>query len=174
MRLSFVLCFVVSAASVAGCVVGEQTPGPGGGDPLEVGPDAGEDPGPGGEPLVCEEPAATLPNGNHNAGLACRSCHNGSTVGAPTWTIAGTLYDSKAGTAPVAGATILVRDANGVERKLITASNGNFYTAEAVAFPVTVAASKCPDTKAMTGTPGDGDCNNCHTANSSQGRIHLP
>lgn len=136
-------------------------------------PDAGGDPTPDAGELACVEEAPVLPDGNHNAGMACLSCHTGQAV-APRWTLAGTLYDSRQGTAPIAGATVTVIDATGAEHALVTASNGNFYTSAAITFPVTVSASKCPDTREMTSLVGSGDCNGCHTANASQGRIHLP
>lgn len=162
--------FLVCAA----CVVGDPTPGLPGPDPdLGGEPDAGGDPAPDATPVECVPAATILPNGNHNAGLACLTCHDGQGL-APLWTLAGTLYDSRQGTAPVSAATITVTDALGVELQLVTATNGNFYTSAAITFPVTVSASKCPDTQAMGGQPGVGDCNGCHTANASQGRIHLP
>lgn len=175
-RQSLVLLVFSTVCAAAACVVGDPEPrdlGSGSDDS----PDAGEDPDPSPDAppqqVACEEPALTVPNGNHNAGLDCLTCHDGNTLGAPTWTIAGTLYDSAAGTNPVSAATILVTDANGVELKLITADNGNFYTSEPVTFPLTVGASKCPDTKFMTGTPQVGACNSCHTGGAI-GRIHLP
>lgn len=165
MRPIVALGFVISAVCAA-CV----GPAP---DDVRAGTDAGGDPTPDAAPVECEPAAATLPNGNHNAGLACLGCHNGTGL-PPRWTLAGTLYDSRQGTAPISGATIVVTDADGVEHSLVTASNGNFYTSAAIAFPVTVRASKCPDTRAMTSQAAVGDCNGCHTANASQGRIHLP
>jgi hypothetical protein len=53
----------------------------------------------------------------------------------------------------------------------VTGSSGNFYATTAVAFPVSVSVSKCPDTVSMTSKPTTGDCNSCH---GSSMRIHLP
>jgi len=164
----------------AACVAGEEDP--------ESRPDAGAlappndaggevpvppDAAPEEEQTACLPAGAPIPNGNHNPGQACQSCHT-PTANIPRWTVAGTLFSSAAGGAAVSAATIVVVDNNGVELKLVTAANGNFYTTTPVAFPVTVKASKCPDEKAMTAKPGSGNCNSCHTAGSAQGRIHLP
>lgn len=114
-------------------------------------------------------PAATPPgSGHHNAGQACIACHAGN--GGPDFTLAGTLYN---GATALAGATITVVDANGATTDLVTMSNGNFYTSAALAFPVHVVASRCPDTTPMNGAVAAGDCNSCHVA-GQQGRIHLP
>jgi len=119
----------------------------------------------------CEQPVTTLPDGHHNAGQACLDCHDGN--GAPLFHLAGTLYDSAGGTAPVAGATIVVVDGNGITHKLPTASNGNFYTSQTIPLPAMVSASKCPDTQAMPSSVQDGNCNSCHQA-ATTGRVHLP
>ena len=167
----FALASGFAFASLASCT--PQEPGDGGGDSpadeVDAAPVAGPDAGPA---PVCEETATQLPNPKHNAGLACLSCHSGTGV-APKWTVAGTLFTNAQGSAPIAGATVLITDANGVTTKLVTASNGNFYTSKAMAFPVRVGASKCPDTKMMPGMIMTGDCNSCHQA-ATTGRIHLP
>jgi hypothetical protein len=100
-------------------------------------------------------------------------CHDG-TGSAPQWSIAGTLYDAASGGAAVSAATIEVTDADGNVLQLATASNGNFYTDQAVSFPITVRASKCPSNAPMTDAiSGSGSCNQsgCHT---SAMRVHLP
>jgi hypothetical protein len=109
-------------------------------------------------------------DGHHNAGLDCLSCHTG-TGAAPHWYAAGTLYTTASGTAPVVGATVHITDAKGVEVKLITANNGNFWTATALTYPVQVKASLCPTTVMMPVAPSTGSCNTCH---SSGNRVHLP
>jgi hypothetical protein len=111
------------------------------------------------------------PSGHHNAGLDCQGCH-GPGGGAPTFYVGGTLYNSVNGAAPVAGATINVTDANGQKLKIVTATNGNFWTSTAVAYPITVNASLCPNTLAMSASvSGNGACNNCH---NSTFRVHVP
>ena len=97
-------------------------------------------------------------------------------VRSATWllfTLAGTLYGAAASTTPIAGATIRVTDANGVTQKLVTAANGNFWATGAVAYPVQVAASRCPSTTPMVSAvnASGASCNGCHNSGS---RIHLP
>lgn len=153
----------------SGCVPTEpdDTGGPLTGE-VDAAPPVGAD---GGTGATCDPPATTLPNGNHNAGMACLGCHTGA--GAPRWNVAGTLYSSAQGGTPVAGATITIVDADNVTTRLVTASNGNFYTGAVVAFPIRVVASKCPDSRTMGALAPGGNCNSCHQVGSA-GRIHLP
>ncbi len=171
MHRSILICFVISSGFVAACVVGDPEPG----DPGGVGddPDAAVDeevPGFDAAWVDCVPPVEALPNGNHNAGQNCQTCHTGQGA-APLWTVAGTLYSTAAGGPAIAGATITETDADGAVLELVTASNGNFYTQTPVALPLTVQASRCPDTRAMTGQPAVGACNSCH---GPEMRIHLP
>ena len=94
--------------------------------------------------------------------------------GAPTFTIAGTLFAGPSGNNPVSGATIIVVDASGAEVTLSTAANGNFYTAAALALPVRVKATQCPKTRTMQ-TAATGSCNTtgCHGLGDPQGRGFL-
>ena len=168
-RLAFV-SLAISALSA--CVVGD--PSPRGPDPAGDEADAAGDPGPGPDAAPatdCEPVATILPDGRHNAGQACLTCHDGNQADAPLWTVAGTIYDSANGTAPLPGATIILTDSVGTEIKLVSASNGNFFTSQTVVFPVRATASRCPDSQAMASPQQVGDCNSCHGAAS---RIHLP
>lgn len=141
-----------------------------------AGQDAGEPGSDGGAAdaatLACRDPVATNASGKHNPGTACAGCHTG--MGAPKFTVSGTLYSDAAGTAPVVGATIHVTDATGAQLELTTAQNGNFWTSQTVAYPVRVYASRCPDAVPMVATvasPGDCNAGGCHGAGN---RIHLP
>jgi hypothetical protein len=125
--------------------------------------------------VVCDSLQSTAglssPSGQHNAGQECQGCHAPG-GGAPTFYLAGTLYNSATGTAAVAGATINVTDANGKKVKIVSANNGNFWTTTTLAFPVKVDASLCPSTVPMVATVGgNGACNNCH---NSTMRVHVP
>jgi len=115
--------------------------------------------------------SAQLSSGHHNPGQDCMgSCHNHG------FTLAGTLYDSTAGSNIVAGGTITVVDAGGKTLDLVSQQNGNFYTSSALTFPVTVVASDCPSVQTMAApiAAGSGcNSNGCHTA-AGQGRVHLP
>lgn len=123
---------------------------------------------------TCDDTTTTTMSGEHNPGTDCLSCHSQSGSG-PEFTIGGTLYDGVNSSSPVVGATIRVTDANGLELKLISAQNGNFWTREALAFPVSVGASECPDTLPMISpvTQAGGSCGmgGCHTDNF---RVYLP
>jgi hypothetical protein len=126
--------------------------------------DAAVDPG-------CIAPGTPPGDGHHNAGAACLGCHvaGGEAAGFP-WTVSGTLYASGGGAA-IAGATIEVVGADGETLRLVTATNGNFYTGTAVAFPLAVRASACPSDASMVGPAQSGDCNGCHGGSM---RVHLP
>jgi hypothetical protein len=59
---------------------------------------------------------------------------------------------------------------------MVAQTNGNFYTSQAIAFPISVYASECPTSTPMTATiaTGNGGCNKlgCH-ATGAQGHIKL-
>jgi hypothetical protein len=115
---------------------------------------------------------ASVGSGHHNAGQDCmQGCHNHG------FTMSGTLFAAANSTTPVVGASITVKDAQGMTFDMVTQQNGNFYTSNAVTFPVTVIASSCPDVHAMSGSiaAGNGGCNKtgCHAA-GAQGKIYLP
>lgn len=156
-------------------VEGMQVSGPdggGAGDPPPTGGGGSPDGGGGGGEVACDEPVATTASGEHNAGQPCLACHDGG-GDAPGFRLAGTVFSGLAGGAPVVGATVRVTDADGVEHVAISARNGNFWLAEAIAFPVQVQASSCPDTLPMVSPSAVGNCNaaGCH---DSDFRIHLP
>ncbi len=122
--------------------------------------------------FACRNKVTTYGSGHHNAGQNCMSsCHDHG------FSLAGTLYSAVNGTTPQAGATITAIDANGATIDLVAQQNGNFYTTQAVAFPVSVTASECPTIAPMTSkvTSADGGCNKsgCHVA-GAVGVIHLP
>jgi hypothetical protein len=167
MRTALLLASIVLAACEPSVDVGgDET------DAAVAGTDSGSGGSPDASGAACEQASTMLPNGNHNAGLACLSCHNG-TGAAPRWYAAGTLFATTQGGGAISGATITITDANNTTVKLITAANGNFYTRQALVMPLRVSASKCPDTKSMPPNATSGDCNSCHQA-ATTGRIHLP
>jgi cytochrome c553 len=117
-----------------------------------------------------------LPQGQHNAGQDCIGCHNAN-GGVPAntyFTIAGTVVDANGG--GIAGATVVVTDNNQAQKRLVTATNGNFYTTDTIAFPVTVKVTSCPTTKKMTAQvqSSGGSCNSCHANGGSQPPLTLP
>ena len=100
----------------------------------------------------------------------CNSCGGNHSAGGdgPAFTVGGTLYVDLAGSTPIANAAVHILDADGDDVVLTTAANGNFWSTDAFAFPVTTHASLCPDTDPMIAPldPSGGDCNKggCHTA----------
>jgi hypothetical protein len=83
-----------------------------------------------------------------------------------TWTLAGTVYGTRnaASNQGIQDARIYVRDANGKSFTLRSNQVGNFYTAESLQFPLTVAVGKGLNTPAtpMQGNVNEGGCNGCH------------
>jgi len=56
--------------------------------------------------------------------------------------------------------------ANGQKIQIATCNNGNFYTSQAVTFPITVRASQCPSDTSMRAAvqTGQGGFNSCHSS----------
>lgn len=170
MRLWFVL-------ALAGCVGDVGTAGGGSGSnkvadaaidspPKLMWPDAA--PG-SGTTLPCENTTTPTIDGHHNPGMSCfQSCHNHG------FTLAGTLYTNSTGNSAFVGATVTIKDNNGVTQKLVTASNGNFYSKQAIAFPVLVIASACPSAVKMNNSTTNGDCNKAGCHNGGPNQMHLP
>ena len=121
----------------------------------------------------CINQATSSTSGKHNAGLACLDCHKSGGGDGPAFTFASTLFSALTGGAAVPGAAVEVIDAKGQVVRLVTSANGNFYTSQAVSFPLTVRASACPNDQPMIAKVQNGNCNTsgCHT---SQFQIHLP
>jgi hypothetical protein len=174
---------LAACCALAACDLGSYGPGteptPDAAPPaIDSGPsiDGGDGTGSDGAATAgpCIEPVTATDDGHHNAGQSCLGCHDGSQV-APVFTLAGTLYTNLAGTSPVVGATIRGVDADGTVIQMVSGNNGNFWTTQAVVFPVQVWASRCPDQRVMIRdvTAEDASCNSagCHDTNF---RIHLP
>jgi hypothetical protein len=71
---------------------------------------------------------AAHPNGGNPAGVDCMTCHGPAGTAGSKWGIAGTVYNSAAGTAPVAKAEIRVVNAAGTEvTKVYSDALGNFW-----------------------------------------------
>ena len=118
----------------------------------------------------------------------CLRCHGGDPGGpetgrvthaSPAWSLAGTVYptpdaDANAG---IEGAEVQVTDANGFSFGLKTNLVGNFYSAESVAFPLSVCVSWSGATQCMQSPAPNGACNYCHTVppnGNAPGRIAVP
>lgn len=121
-----------------------------------------------GNNLPCKDPATPPGDGHHNPGKSCfQSCHNHG------FTLAGTLYTNATGNSAFVGATITVTDAANKSLELITHQNGNFYTRDAITFPVLVIASSCPSAVRMQASAPSGNCNSCHVGGTND-QMHLP
>ncbi len=110
-------------------------------------------------------------------GEDCLSCHGGE--GARHWYVAGTVYaDPQAGAdAGIMGVDVLVQDSVGAAFTLRSNGAGNFYTAETLQPPLTVAVQKDGVRIDMESPINDGDCNSCHgvpARGDAPGRIYLP
>jgi hypothetical protein len=134
-------------------------------------PDAGTMSGP-----PCINKNNNYSSGHHYPGQDCNGfCHNHG------FTLAGTLYTSATGSTPIAGATIVAKDAANHTIQMLSGTNGNFYTTSSVQFPVTVYATECQISQTVSQmqatvlSSSNGGCNasGCHTT-GSQGHVHLP
>jgi len=81
-------------------------------------------------------------------GSNCLGCHDGGE--APRWTVAGTLQGQ--------GIAVPIRDAAGKSFTLHTNQAGNFWTAEPLRFPITVAAQGMN----FAVSAQQANCNTCH------------
>lgn len=113
-------------------------------------------------------------------GSECLACH--SSGGAKeegeeggTFTAAGTAFADLDGTAPLAGATVRITDAGGVIVELMTNNVGNFYTSDALTFPIDAEVEVDGTVKPMASSVDVGGCNSCHAcAGSAGGKLTGP
>ena len=115
-------------------------------------------------------------SGTMRPGQDCLSCHKPG--GEKTWTLAGTVFPTatSATNQGLSDATLQITDANSATVTLTSNSVGNFYTSNALTFPVAVAITHAGNTVNMNAAPS-GACNSCHTEpplNGAPGRINVP
>jgi hypothetical protein len=103
-------------------------------------------------------------------GADCLACHsvNGADE-APRWTIAGTAFIDRFGSAALNGATVRVTGADGATIELTTNIVGNFYTSEHVEKPYTAEVEVDGDVLTMPITQEYGGCNECHACDGTAG-----
>jgi hypothetical protein len=134
--------------------------------------------------------ACTPDNGpTMRPGDDCLRCHGGATPGSTTeglpvhhatpWSLAGTAYPSldSGANAGIEGVDIQVTDARGFTFTLHSNLAGNFYSAETVAFPLHVCASRNGLARCMESPSPHGACNYCHALpplGDAPGRITAP
>lgn len=91
------------------------------------------------------------------------------------FTAAGTVFSDIDGSSPAAGVTVRLVDANASEVVLTTNAAGNFYTAEPLAFPISVEVDLNGNTVAMQSTEQTGACNSCHQGGGAAGgKLYAP
>jgi hypothetical protein len=182
MRAGLLLAISVLAGCLGDIVpLYQRVEGDGGSESVSGDPDLAQpqdpaaDMGGGGADLDCVPKSAALGDGHHNPGLNCMTCHDGNTAGAPKYFVAGTLYDSVAGTNPVAGATIQITQ-GAMKVNLQSQENGNFFTETPVTFPFQTRATGSPTRTPMISavTATGGSCNQAACHDTAINRIHLP
>jgi phosphatidate phosphatase APP1 len=129
--------------------------------------------------LVCGVVIGLALSGCGNEGSAtmrpgedCLSCHSS---GQDAFTLAGTVFGdaSAAASSGLSGVTVAITDKNGTKVTLTSNAAGNFYTSQALAFPVSVQVQSGTAVAQMHSPAERGGCNGCHAASSSLGRIHV-
>jgi len=111
-------------------------------------------------------------------GQDCLSCHNASHEF--TWSAAGTVFPALDSSLHqgVAGVTVELTDSDGKTVVLHTTESGDFYTAEALRFPLHSTVRYAGAEISMPTPTPSGSCNVCHTSPPPDagtfGRLHLP
>jgi hypothetical protein len=101
----------------------------------------------------------------HRPGQPCLTCHGGDGPG-PDFAVAGTVYETRNGTAALPNVAVLLRDSAGTTRTAITNSAGNFYITAGEwtpAFPMFAELHYGDITTTMVTRIGrNGGCAECH------------
>ncbi len=111
----------------------------------------GEDEGPGG--------TSGADGSTHNAGRNCIGCHD--------LKYAGTVYTDATGTTPASSVTVIVTEADGTQRSMVSDQSGNFYSDQgnpAGGYTVTVQGNSV--NMARTVTSGGCNSSGCHTGDT--------
>ena len=159
------------------------------------GGEAGTDGGSSGAPITAFDPKkaydpagapvgdsqnAAHPNAGNPAGVNCMDCHSAAGGANAKWGIAGTVYNSAAGTTPVAKAEVRIVDATGKELGLVYSDDkGNFW-ADTIVGGIPAGAKVGVRNATVTKLMGtalaakDSGCQQagCHVA-GAQGRVFL-
>jgi hypothetical protein len=100
-------------------------------------------------------------------------CHKEGADQGLVYSVAGAVYEEAAeGSAVVPGARIFVTDSTGKSVRMTTATNGMFYTQEALTPPLMTLVSGCPDTIPMA-TAAQGNCNGSAACHGNNFRVFL-
>ncbi len=114
-----------------------------------------------------------IPRGRfHRAGQPCTTCHGGSGPGAPPFSVAGTIYQTRSSRNVMQDVAVTITDSSNPPETRVRLTNeaGNFYIEEdswSPTFPLFVSLShkdvKEP-TRMLTRIGGSGGCAVCHYA----------
>ncbi len=112
-------------------------------------------------------------------GAACISCHSPGNLEDEDrdedededelFTVAGTVFATSLGGGGVSGVTVRVTDAGGAVIEMSSNSAGNFFTSEAITFPVTAEVERGGEVLEMAASVESADCNTCHSCGGSAG-----
>jgi hypothetical protein len=126
------------------------------------------------------EPSGEVTGPLMRPGQDCLRCHSErASVGAPPWTVAGTVFPERGAAADqgVSGVRVLVSDARGRSVELTSNSAGNFYTNAPLEVPLRVAIEHAGGRREMPARAPSGGCNACHSPQpigGTEGRLYLP
>lgn len=102
----------------------------------------------------------------HRAGQPCLTCHGGRGPASPDFSVGGTVYTERGGTAPASNVTVLLIGANGESWVATTNDVGNFWVTKAEwepVYPMTVGISQGNLAQTMNSRIGrSGSCAECH------------
>lgn len=132
----------------------------------------------------CETATAALLGENETMlpGRLCGNCHRaGGQAAEEIWTVSGTVYSNPATTTcnsgGVSGAKVEILNAAGaVQFTLTTNSAGNFYSKQAVTFPMRARVTANGKTLEMATAQTSGNCASCHQVPSTggaPGRVYI-
>jgi hypothetical protein len=100
-------------------------------------------------------------------------CHKEGADQGKVYSVAGAVYEEATeGSDPLAGVRVFVTDGTGKSVRMTTATNGMFYTEEALTPPLMTLVSGCPDTTPML-TPAQGNCNGSAACHGNNFRVYL-
>ena len=88
------------------------------------------------------------PGSTHRPGQNCLTCHGEKGPGQPEFSIGGTLYSARNVQEPLYGATVMLVDANGSTRRVVSNVVGNFYVAQGSWSPTYPVRVKVEDSRA--------------------------
>ncbi len=113
-----------------------------------------------------DDDLGVAPGPMHRPGQPCTTCHGGEGPADSEFSIAGTLYEVRGGTAPVASGIVTVTDALGTSRSVTSNEAGNFFVRKSEWEPVfrlrVVVEARAVRKEMLTSIARDGGCASCH------------